>query len=167
MHYKSVTTWQGEREWEVTLRVDGFDEIEGAARFGNQGIDKLWYYEDKLFYITKKGGVCQIQSEQLVVSRMKPESKGKLMFDATDFEPVDVRIEEFANTRGLDSGFESLGYGVEDRNGNPVDFSEFDRKMAEEHEQGTKYFKPNPIYSQEQLEKICDGLIKCLEQREL
>ena len=167
MKYKAVTIWQGEPQWELTVTMGGFEDIEAAARFGNQGIERLWYdrFQRKLFLLTKNGCSYQVQPHQLVVSKQKPESMGKLMVDANDFEPFDVKIEDFGEIDGLDRGFGSLAYGVVDEDGNPVDYSKYHQEMSKEHEQKTSHIKPQPIYSDKELEKIWADLNRCLEER--
>lgn len=168
MKYISVTTWQGEPEWELVITFGEFDDIESAARFGNQGIKKLWYNKSQrqLFVINKDKEYHQILPSQLVVSKQKVEAIGKLMVDTDDFEPVDVKIEDFLDIDGLDSGFGSLSYGVVDEDGNSVDFSKYDREMSKEHEEKIRQIKPQPIYSEEQLEIILANLNRCVEERE-
>lgn len=168
MKYKSITTWQGEPEWELVITLGEFDDVEAAARFGNGGIKRLKYDRDsrQLILVTKDGAIHQVQSHQLVVSKQKAESMGKLMVDADDFEPVDVKIEDFPEIDGLDSGFGSLAYGVVDEDGNPVDRSEYHQKMSKEHKEKTRHIKSQPIYSEEQLEKIWADLNRCIEERE-
>ncbi len=41
--YKSQTVWQGEPQWELVITMGEFDDIEAAARFGNEDIKKLKY----------------------------------------------------------------------------------------------------------------------------
>ncbi|MGK7949899.1 MAG: hypothetical protein AB4368_14220 [Xenococcaceae cyanobacterium] len=147
MKYKAVTTWQGEPEWELTITFGKFDEIETAAKFGNEDIKKLEYDRDfcKLNMVMKDGTIHQVQPHQLVVSKQKPETMGKLMVDANDFEPVDVKIEEFTHIDGLDRGFGSLAYGVVDEDGNPVDCSEYHQQMLKRHEEKMRGVKPQRI----------------------
>ena len=122
--YQARTIWQGEPEWELVITLGQFQDIKSAAHFANRGIHKLYYDEERrsLFVISKKGESIQVQQEKLVVSKIKPEAVGKLMVDADDFEPVDVKIEDFPEIEGLDSGFGSLAYSVVDEAGNFVDF---------------------------------------------
>ncbi len=167
MTYRSVTTWQGEPEWELVITLGDFSDIESAARFGNQGIEKLWYnkFQRQLFVITKDGAIHQVQPHQLVVSKLKPEAEGKLMVDANDFEPVEVKIEDFSQIYGLDRGFGSLAYGVIDEDGNPVNCSEYHQQMLKKHEEKMRGVESQPIYSEKQLEKILADLNRCLEER--
>ena len=167
MNYRSTTTWQGEPQWELTITMGEFDDIETAARFGNEDIKKLKYDWDsrRLNVVTEDGTIHQVQPDQLVVSKQKAEAMGKLMVDADDFEPVNVEIEEFPHIKGLDRGFGSLAYGVVDEDGNPVDYGEYHQKMSQRHEEKMRGVESQPIYSDKQLEKILADLNRCLEER--
>ncbi|MGK7949199.1 MAG: hypothetical protein AB4368_10455 [Xenococcaceae cyanobacterium] len=100
-----------------------------------------------------------------MVSKQKPETMGKLMVDANDFEPVDVKIEDFPNIYRLDGEFGSLAYGVVDADGNPVDCSEYHQQVLRKHEEKMRDVERLPIYSDKQLERILADLNKCLEER--
>ena len=167
MTYRSVTTWQGEPEWELVITLGDFSDIETAAKFGNEDIKKLKYDRDsrQLILVTKVGTIHQVQPHQLVVSKLKPEAEGKLMVDASDFEPVEVKIEDFSQIYGLDRGFGSLAYGVIDEDGNPIDCSEYHQQMLKKHEEKMRGVESQPIYSEKQLEKILADLNRCLEER--
>ena len=142
MKYKSITTWQGEPEWELTITLGKFDDIETAARFGNEDIKKLKYDKSqlKLFILTEDGAIYQVQSHQLVVSKQKPETMGKLIVDYRDFEAIEVKIEDFPKIDGLNSGFECLSYGVIDENGNYVNINEYSDRAYEEFRKEVPYY---------------------------
>ncbi len=167
MKYKSVTTWQGEPQWQLDITMGEFDDAVSAARFGNEDIKKLKYDKSqlKLFLLTEDGSSLQVQPHQLVISKQKAESMGKLMVDADDFEPVEVEIENFPHIYGLDRGFGSLSYGVVDEDDNPVDCSEYHQKMLKRHEEKMRGVESQPIYSEKQLSKILADLNRCLEER--
>ncbi len=166
--YQARTIWQGEPQWELIITLGQFEDIKSAAYFANRGIQKLYYDEElrSLFVISKKGETIQVQQEQLVVSKIKPEAVGKLMVDAGDFEPVDVKIEDFPEIEGLDSGFGSLAYSVVDEAGNFVDYRQYAEEMMAIHETEMSQVKSKPIYSEQQLRKLLEDLEQCLQERE-
>ena len=114
MKYKSVTTWQGEPQWQLDITIGKFDDIETAARFGNEAIDTLHFCRDtgQLMLTTEDGRSYPVQEDELAVSKLKPESEGKFTVDYTDYQPVAVKIEEFPKIYGLDGSFCCLAYGV-------------------------------------------------------
>ena len=113
--YSSVTTWQGEPEWEIQVTVDGFSTIELATEFGRK-VKRMKQSPDEnyLVQIYVEAKTNKIKQHQVKVSKIKQGSRDKLIVDADAFEQMDIRIKDFPGIQGLDSGFESLAYGVQD-----------------------------------------------------
>lgn len=112
--YTSITIWQGEPEWKIEVRVSGFPTIQAAATFGDKQVKKLKHEPnaDYLILIDSSGHHHKIEQAQVSVHKQNPETQGKLVVNAFDFTPVDVKIKDFSNIDGLDRGFGSLAYGV-------------------------------------------------------
>ncbi len=170
MKYKSVTSWQGDEHWQITISCGSFEDFESAAVFGNESIDKVYYDKKRGKLILKmyQGQDIEVLDSQVVASKIKPESFGKWLVDDNDYEPMDVKIEDFAEIEGLNGSFCGLSYGVEDEAGNPVDISDISEKMFQRYQQimGEITTNYSPIYSEEQLEFFYQKLLESLEAKE-
>jgi len=113
--YRSVTTWQGEPEWEIQVLIDGFLSIQKAAEFG-QKVKALKHVRNAEYLVLIDGeeNRYRIEQHQIRVRIQTQDSRGKMVVNWDDFEPIDVNIKDFSSVDGLDTGFGSLSYGVED-----------------------------------------------------
>ncbi len=113
-NFKSVTIWQGEPEWEIKVTVGGFNTSQAADDFGCNQAKRLIHSKEasNLGLVDSSGNCHKIEQEQIVVRKIKPESRYKLFVSDDDFVVVDVKIEQFSITEGLNRGFGSLSYGV-------------------------------------------------------
>ena len=102
--------------------IDEFPTVQSAAEFGNRKAKTLLHEQNAGYLILTDvtGSHYRIEQEQIIVSRLKQEGRGKLVVDANDFEVNDIKISDFSSTEGLDKGFESLAYAVKDSNGRVV-----------------------------------------------
>lgn len=112
--YESVTTWQGEPEWEIEVTVKGFPTAYAAATFGNeQAIELIRIPRTNYLTLVNSIGKCyKIEQNQVVVRKIKPESASSRIVSGDDFYTVDINIENFAAIDGLNNGFACLAYGV-------------------------------------------------------
>lgn len=119
--YQSVTTWQAE-EWEIEVNIDGFFTIESAAEFGAKKVKKL-KHEPNAGYLTlidDLGHCHRITQEKVKLYKLLPESQAKLMISMDDFVLVELKIQDFSHTEGLDRGFGFQSYGVKDNYDCPI-----------------------------------------------
>lgn len=119
--YQSVTTWQAE-DWEIEVNVGSFLTIESAANFGAKKVKKL-KHEPNTDYLTLIDdlGHCHRNPQKCVkVYKLLPESQTKLMISIDDFILVELKIQDFSHTEGLDRGFGFQSYGVKDNYDCPV-----------------------------------------------
>ncbi len=116
--YRSVTTWQGEPEWEIQVLMDGFLTIQEAAEFG-QKVKELKHARNAEFLVLIDGreNHYRIEQHQIRVQIQTQDSRGKRVVSWDNFESINVNIKDFSSTKGLDNGFGSLSYGVEDEHG--------------------------------------------------
>lgn len=122
--YTSVTIWQGDPGLEIEVRINGFPTIKSAIEFGCNHTKKLKHEPnaDYLILLDSTGCSHKVEQEQVFVHKLNPESRGKLVVNAHDFTPIDVKIKNFSNINGLDRGFECLAYGVLDGGFNRIEF---------------------------------------------
>jgi len=113
-NYESVTTWQGEPEWEIEVTVGGFTTAQAAATFGNeQAIELIHIPRTNYLTLVNSIGKCyKIEQKQVFVRKIKPESASNRIVSTDDFYTVDINIEDFATIDGLNNGFACLAYGV-------------------------------------------------------
>lgn len=112
--YSSITVWQGQLEWLLDVVVSGFDTAESAADFGNHKVKKLVHEENAeyLTLVAVDGRSYIVEQEEVVVYKIKSESRDKIGLNEDDFTVVDVQIKDFSKTEGLNRGFGSLAYAV-------------------------------------------------------
>jgi len=123
--FKSVTLWQGDFDWLIDVIVDDFETVEAAAIFGRDTIARLIKYPeaDYLTLILKDGQITNVFGDALKVRKLKSECYGNPITDDRDYFDVDLKVQDFDTTDGLNRGFGSLSYGVLDENNNPIDIS--------------------------------------------
>lgn len=121
--YKSVTSWQGEFNWQIDVIVDDFESISTAVNFGSSVAERLIKYPgtDYLILLDRDGKEEKIFDDRVVVRQLKPESLDKKIWNYSDFEQVHIPIIDFDRTDGLNCGFESSAFGVLDENNNSID----------------------------------------------
>lgn len=115
--YQSVTSWQAE-EWQVEITIDGFSTIEKATNFGAKKAKKLKHEPnaDHLILVDDLGHCHRIKQHQVKLYKLLPENQSKLMISMDDFTLVELKVQDFSNTEGLDRGFGFESYGVKDKN---------------------------------------------------
>lgn len=116
--FASLTIWQAE-DWEVSVIIDGFTDVQEAAKFGDFA-RSLVREGDCLILIDGDGERIQLSDSQVRVFERKPESIGKKMIGDEDFVERDVPIYLFSEIEGVNGTFGSLSYGVRDKNLKPV-----------------------------------------------
>lgn len=118
--FASITSWQAE-DWEVSVIIDGFTEVQEAAKFG-YCVRSLVREGENLFLIDGDGDRIQLNDAQIRVYERKPESAGKEEIREEDFVEREIPIYLFSEIEGLNGTFGSLSYGVRDKDSKPVKF---------------------------------------------
>lgn len=118
--YRSLTLWRAE-DYSVEVTAGYFWTQEEAKSFGNQKLSlvldgtslQLRDATGKAIEVESAGGewLDRIDDDDVRVTRLKAESRGKLMTEDSDFEPVDIPISDFCLHPELRS-LGSLAYGV-------------------------------------------------------
>ena len=121
MKYKSQTVWQADNGWELIITIQGFNDIFSAVQFSIKSFNNLSYnsFNRELIAQINKSYRSILDSEVLV-SKLKPESREKLITDDEDFQTINLSIEQFWSIAELNGTFECLTYRVIDENNNPV-----------------------------------------------
>lgn len=128
MTFVAVTSFQGDFDWEVEVKVRGFTTAEAASNFaagrGADSASKLRVKGESLLLITDEGNEIKIPEGDFKVKRLYGEPLERFLREgvihADEFREVPVTPKDFQTEKGLSRGFESSSYGLELEDGTPL-----------------------------------------------
>ncbi len=124
MKYKSQTIWQKDNGWELIITIEGFKDIFSAVKFSVNSFNNLSYDSFNRELIAQiNNSYRSILDSEILVCKLKQESRQKLITDAKDFEIINLSIENFWSIPELNGTFKCFTYQVVDENNNLVNSS--------------------------------------------
>lgn len=110
--YHATILYSAEEGYMVEVIVGYFDSEYEAKKYGYSANLKLRYVKDELVLLDTDEQINKrLSHDDIQVSRLKKESKGKASTTDSDYEEVSIRVKDFPLYNGLMRGFENIAHG--------------------------------------------------------
>lgn len=110
MTHTAIGIFQGDADWNISVRAGGFASKEAAERYAKSFrirlIDGRLYRDHADGFSPEDKPWIEVADTEVSLSRLKPESDD-------DYEPVSLPIAQWHQEVGLTCGFGSLAYSVD------------------------------------------------------